>query len=329
MRTKLRPLSAIGISLALVVSGCSNPGTDGGGGGVSGSVVWYTSQNPEQNDAVIAGFNAEYPDVQVEVLRLVTGELSVRYAQERESGASVADVVTLADGAMLDEGASRDWWETDVAPAEGFPEDGMNDGIATVGILPLLVGYNTDRLVGDAAPDEWRDLLEPDLKGQILFADPRNVPAYLALAQIWSDEYGDEFLSALADQNLQMVSSIVPANEALGAGGASVLVPNARPAATTLIDAGAPVGLAEIGPTTGSEYYTVIPSDTKNPEAAEAFFEYLTSKSGQEEFTGELIVSLREDAETGELPEDFIPLNEVLPAANERRKELLDLLRIQ
>lgn len=327
-------LAALALAGTLAIAGCSGgagaSGGSGGEGGNGGTVVWYSSHNTEQNDAVVDAFREAHPDVHVEVLRLVTGELSVRYAQERSSDVASADVITIADKQLIDEGHDKDWWVEDAVPAEGWPAEALGRGVATVGILPLLLGYNTELVDGADVPTGWEDLLEPSYKDQIMLTDPRSVPAYLALAQIWRDEYGDEFLSDLAAQNPQIVASIVPGNETLGAGGGKILVPNAAPAASTVINAGAPIKLLGLAPTTGSEYLTAMTSNAANPDAAAVFFEFLTSKEGQEAFNGTVIVSVRDDTEgTVALPEGYIPLDDVLPEAQKNRAELLALLGIE
>ncbi|MEV4901222.1 extracellular solute-binding protein [Citricoccus sp. NPDC055426] len=333
MGRKMKAVASAFAALSLMaVSGCSGSESVSsvvdGNPEVSGTVIWYSSHAPDQNERVTAAFAEEYPDVDLQILRLVTGELSVRYAQERGADTPSADVITLADGAMIASGLEKDWWETDVSTAEGFPAESINDGVMVAGILPMIAAINTDLVPEGEEPNSWEDFLSPEYKDQIILADPRNVPSYLAMAQLWTQEYGDDYLEKLADQNPQLVGSTVPGNEALGAGAAKVVFPNSAPGILSVIDAGAPVKMLDIAPTTGSEFYTVIASNAQNADGAAAFYEFLSTKEGQEAFNGKTI-SVREDADTGDLPEGFIPLNEILPEAEERRAELLGLLGVE
>ncbi|MEV4901214.1 extracellular solute-binding protein [Citricoccus sp. NPDC055426] len=324
-------LVAVAIGLAGTMSACS-PGNASGpvAEGASGTVVWYSSHNPTQNEAVVTAFQEANPDIHVEVLRLVTGELATRYGQERASGQASADLVTLSDPVFVESGADEGWWDTDVPTAEGWPEDQYADGVATIGYLPLLLGYNTDSLGSAEAPQEWKDLTDPKYRGRLIMPDVRNDPAYLSLMQLWTQEYGDDFLSGIAAQDPQFVSSVVPGNESLGAGSGDVLAPNAVPSATTMIDAGAPIELLQPEPTTGIEYYTMITSNAENPAAAATLYEFLTSKEGQQAYNGAVGASPREDVEgTASLPEDYVQLRDLLPAANDRRDEIVGLLGIQ
>lgn len=338
MPTRVSHALALTVSLAVASAlvACGSPSSGAAPSGssstsahASGSITWYSSHNPQQNDATVAAFQELYPDVEVEVLRLVTGELAVRYAQERESGSSLADVITLTDPEFIANGEADGWWETDVPVDSGWPSDAVSNGVARTGILALILGYNTDSVDPGDVPSTWEDLLDPRFRDRIMIGDLRGVPSYLALAELWSNEYGDDFLTDLTAQNPRWVAGMVPGNESLGSGAADLLIPNARPAATTLIDAGAPIELVELAPTTGSEYYTAVPSDAPDDDLARLFFEFLTTVEGQNAFNGTVGASPRDDTTTHPLPEYYVPLDELLPAAREREAELLSLVGLQ
>lgn len=319
-------LAVLATTACTTTTGVAPPGDDDR---ITGAVAWYSAHAPQQNEAVAAAFAERFPDVELTVLRLVAGELAVRYSQERSAGSASADVVTFGDGEAVAEGERNGWWEAAVEAEEGFPAAGLSGGVMTTGILPRVIAVNTDLVPQGERPRSWEDLLAPAYADALLLADPRSAPSYLAMAQIWSEEYGDGFLTRLAAQNPQIIASTVPGNETLAAGGAKVVFPNSAPGILTVTDAGAPVKMIELSPTTGTEFYTVLSSEAEDSSAASAFYTFLTSADGQEAFNGPHGVSLREDTETARLPDGFIPLNDVLPAATERRAELLALLGIE
>ena len=61
-----------------------------------GTVTWYTSIPEGVAQATVEAFEQEH-DISVETIVLTSGLLTARYAGEMESGASPADVVTVAD----------------------------------------------------------------------------------------------------------------------------------------------------------------------------------------------------------------------------------------
>lgn len=332
MRTAFRTFTTTAVALSLVgaLSACST-GSDANSSGEAGGIVyWYSGNSPERNDAVVAGFNEVYPDIEVEVLRGVTGDLTVRYAQESESNAPTADVISQTDPLFVEEGFDKDWWDTGVEPADGWPEEYNNNGDALTSYHVLELGINADAVPSSEVPTSWEQLLEPTYSGRLLLLDPRSDPGYLALLQFWSEEYGDEFLTGLASQDPRFVASNVPGSEALASGSADIMAPIGRTGAQPQIDAGAPLEVHTIEPTLGIEFHTTVSSNSPNPEAAALFFEYLTSVDGQQGFNGALTVSVRDDVE-GALPrpEGMRPLMDYLPAANERKDELLGLIGVQ
>lgn len=330
---KTLAITAIAATGLVMLTACNSgdqesTSTTGADGGLSGQLTWYSSQNPLMEEAVIEAFEAEHPNVDVQLLHLPTGELAVRYAQERTSSSGEADVITLSDPDFMVQGVEDGWWEDSTVTDEGFPADEANGGVAKVGVLPSVLSFNTE--IVDDAPTSWEDVLDDEYEDKLLLVDPRNVPSYLALMQVWRDAYGDEFLEALAAQKPQLVPSVVPGNQSLGAGSGAILLPSTRISANAVVNEGGPLEVVDLNPTTGSEFYVAVANNAPNPKVASAFYEFLTSKAGQEAFNGPDGVAIREDTEgTAPMPENYIPLNEILPIAVENRAEILDLLGIE
>ncbi|MEV4901230.1 extracellular solute-binding protein [Citricoccus sp. NPDC055426] len=327
---RLRAVAAVGAA-SLVLTACSgddaSPGDGGGGTELSGSVVWYSSKAPEYSQAVIDDFNEEYPNIRVDMLRAPSGDLTVRYAQERSSGAETADLITMGDIAFVDEGRENDWWVSEPQVSEGFPEEHVVDGMVTVGMNHQMLAYNTNTFPEGADMDSWEVLADPDMAGRVILLDPRGEPGYLGQLQLYSELYGDEFLEQLASQDIRWVNSQVPGFENLGSGSGDVMAPAAFSSGQPAIDSGAPVDLNPNVPSTAIGVYTVQSNEAHDEAATSAFFEFLTSKEGQETFHGQDTSSVRTDTEgTAPLPDDLIPMEDLLPEALERRDELMALV---
>lgn len=309
---------------AMLLSACGGGPSESGGGAAaapSGAaadlyetaqgeppLTWYSSQDPARNDAVLAAFQEQYPDLQVTALRLASGELATRYSQEHESGVFNAGLITVASPAFVAEGQSSGWFETpdasEIPELGDLPEQFLSDGVATTGISPFGIGYNSDLV--DEPPTSWEDVLSPEYQGQIIFGDPRNVPAYMALARVWLDEYGVEFLEGIAAQEPTIVDSMVPGTQQLAAGEGALGLPSVLTVLQPVMDQGAPLDFVVPDITTGNEFQTMIPTENGSPSAAALLYQFLLTEEGQRAFNGETSASPMGVSGTATLPENYV-----------------------
>jgi iron(III) transport system substrate-binding protein len=293
------------------------------------SLTWYSSQDPARNDAVVQAFLEKYPDLSATSFRLASGELANRFSQETESGVNTAGLVTIASPEFIQQGQEDGWFEEiaaeDFPELEEFPEQFFVDGVVTTGINVFGIGFNTD-LVADP-PADWDDVLDGDYKGKIVFGDPRNVPGYVALATIWIDEYGEDFLTNLADQNLIVVDSMVPGMQQVAAGEGSIGLPGVPNTVNPIKDQGAPLDLVYPDATTGVEFQTMIPRETPSPATAELLYQFLLTEEGQQAFNGTAGASPMGAGDTAELPSDYRSVD--LGTIADNRDRVLKLLGIQ
>lgn len=252
------------------------------------TLTWYSSQDPGLNEAVVEAFEAQYPDLEIESLRLATGPLAVRYAQEREAGAVTAGAVTLADPNFVDQGLDQGWFESfdqSALPALArLPERFFQRGVATTGVNVLGIAFNTTEV--QDPPTTWQDVLDPQYRGQILLGDPRNVPSYVALARILDEQVMPGYLVSLAAQQPTLVDSMVPGTQQLAAGEAALAVPNVLSVVKPLQDQGAPIGFVVPEPTTGNEFTTMISAGSASPNTARLLYDFLFTDAGQQAFNG-------------------------------------------
>jgi iron(III) transport system substrate-binding protein len=288
-------------------------------------LVWYTQHVQDRNDAAVEGFQELYPELDVTVQRLAGADLTTRYSAERSAGTVPASLVTASTTEFLTAGKEDGWFETelDLPALADWPEDAYVDGAAKVNITPYFLGYNTD--VIDEAPEGWEDLLDPRFEGQLSYGDPRNISGYLAMTYMLREEFGEDYLTALADQGLEVFASSVPGNEALASGSVGVMIPDVYVVAQPLIDQGAPIELVPVSPTTGSENQVVVSTDAPSPCAARLLMNFLMTEDGQVAFNGSGGASVLEDIEgTLPLPEGYLTPQET--EANAEKDELVALL---
>jgi ABC-type Fe3+ transport system substrate-binding protein len=296
-----------------------------------GGLTWYTSAPTTQLEATSAAFRKRYPGVEVRVARLASGPLETRYAQERESGAATADVITNAADPKFDATAAEKKWaepNLDVPALKAFPEKWVKNGLVTVGLLQLVIGYNKNIVPEEIVPKGWEDTLRPEFKEKMTFGDPRASVTFLALAQLWRDEYGDDFLRKFAAQKPTVVPSIVPAAGELAAGGTKLIVPGSYIALQPTLDKGAPIGIIPMSPTFITQYLTWISTASKSPNAARLFVNFLLTRDGQAAFnSGGGSSPLTDDLpDTNPVPPGSVLDVDIVPKAQENEESTLELL---
>lgn len=274
------------------------------------SLTWYSSQEETRNEAALAAFRKRYPKIKVESLRLVTGKLAARYAAERSAGVNIAGLITLGDPIFIAQGQKSGWFvefeQSEMPALAKLDPRWFSRGAATSTISILGIAFNEDQ-IGKNAPKTWTDLLDPRWKGRLLLGDPRSVPSYLALARIWQEKYGDDFLVKLAAQKPVWVPSVVPVTQQLAVGEVPIVAPNVLSVVTPLKKEGAPIGFVIPDTTTGNEFVVLASKGSASPNAAWCLYNFLFTPEGQAAFTGPISAStLGPSPEVGGLPANYI-----------------------
>lgn len=294
-------------------------------------LVWYSSQDPSRNRAAADAFTQAYPQIQIEHLRLATGALATRYAQERDAGVVNADIISLADPNFIAQGAANGWFvpvTAETVPALAALDPAWIDNGAVTSSLSMLgFAYNVDE-AGDAPPQSWEDLLDPKYAGRIIMGDPRAVPSYMALFRILREELGDEFLTGLAAQRPVVVPSVVPATQQLAAGEVAIVMPNVMTVVRVLSEQGAPIDFVTPELTTGNEFETMISAGASSPNAALCFLAFLMSEEGQIAYNGPTSVSPFPNVpDTAPMPSNYIDPR--IPEIGEYTGEIVELLGLE
>ncbi|MET2011743.1 extracellular solute-binding protein [Microbacterium chocolatum] len=303
INTRAMGLFAALAASALMLSGCSGGGAGGGnanGGNAApvddpelqslieaaqeeGTLTLYGIVDERVLRAVADRFTETY-GVDVTVLRLVSADLSQRFAAEANAGAVQADTIMLTYSPFYAE-ALGEGWLTPVTEADvpGFPADYPadfveEDGTPIISMVPTELVYNTEVL--ETAPDSWEVYADPAFAGELLFAEPGTSPANLSFWSLMIDEYGPEFLEGIAANDPTWMNSAVNTTQGVAAGEGSLSHPGVFAIVDTLQAQGAPVEAVRLGPTTGPEIGLGISSDAPHPNAARLFAHYLLSEDG-------------------------------------------------
>ncbi|WP_262107318.1 ABC transporter substrate-binding protein [Arthrobacter sp. Marseille-P9274] len=253
-----------------------------------GKLVVYSSATDAVNSALVDAFNAEYPEIEVAVTRLSTGDLRSRFASETTTGARSADAVIVTDPLMFNE--DPEWFtelSTDRVPNVSNLRDGYahKEHVAVV-TSPWVATYNTEKI--SSGPIAWEDLAKPELLKDATLADPEvATDSVLSFYQLLMDEYGADYLKALGGQNDDWFDSSVPAVQKTAAGQVAIAAPGAKAHSLALVESGAPLEAVIPEPVVAFSNLTGVASEAVNPNAALLFTNFLLSTEGQAAFCGD------------------------------------------
>ncbi|UPO77347.1 ABC transporter substrate-binding protein [Arthrobacter sp. Helios] len=271
--------------------------------GATGTLTVYTSEPQAKIDELVAAYNEVNPEVSVEVFRAGTGELKTRIATEKETGGIQADVILAADVPTFEAYAAEgDLQVLDIDNAGELSPDLIDELVDAEGyyvgtrIIPTVIAYNTTLV--DNAPESWAELTNEEYKGMIAMPNPDVSGAAAFNTTVWLETpaLGENWLKNLISNEPTVLESNGPVGQAVAAGtsGIGIVVDYV---ARELAAKGSPISLNY--PTDGVPYVSQpagVFTDSKNPDAANEFVEFLVSKEGQELAVAQSYLPVRDDA---------------------------------
>ena len=272
--------------MAALIAGC--------GGGSDGTLRIYTSVTGDTVDAVVAGFEAAHPGVDVEVFRAPTGELAARIAAEQRQGGLRADILWLSDPLSIQQyeadGLLLAWAPRGV---EAIPERFRAPTFWGTRVLTMVVVHGA----GIPAPAKWWDLAGEAYTGGVALPDPGFAGSALgALGYFAMDPgYGMDFYRALAANGATQVSS--PGDVVAGvAEGRFVAGMTLEATAVTAIEKGSPISIARPHPgAIGISSPVAVVAGSAGEASARDFVEYLLTVEAQEAIAATGWRPVRED----------------------------------
>ncbi len=257
---------------------------------------------PESEDKVnemVADFNEVYPDIEIFIFRTGTGEVTAKLQAEMEGGDIKADMMWFADLDFFRKLADEDMLLSYMPVGGDMVDDGnhyFDNRAHEVRYIFNIVAYNTG-LVSEP-PTGWKDMLNPDYKGRIGMASALySGGAFNNLGTLVNeDDFGWDFYEAL-NENEVVVGR--------GNGGIGTNIATGEFVMGQLIDfmarnhknEGSPVEM--VWPEEGAVLIPTpigIYNGTTNPEACQAFIDYLYSDRAQALFVAQNYVSINPDA---------------------------------
>jgi iron(III) transport system substrate-binding protein len=246
-----------------------------------GKLVYFSSEVDAVNKAVVEAFEKKY-GIRVEWLRLASGPLAARFAEEQKSGGSTADVLRTADGSVFVENPE---WFVPLSPAvvpmlTKYPDYAYLENKRSVltQFSTYVFTYNKNLVKEADLPKKWVDILDPRWKGKVAFSDPRESISWLGWIDAMVKAHGIEFAQKIRSQQWRIAASAAPGAQMVAAGAFAASMPAYTGHATPVLQRGAPIGFVTPGdPDPVKRDHIGIVKGTRHPNAARLFLHFRLS----------------------------------------------------
>ena len=250
-----------------------------------GSVTWYSTNIIDQFvRPVAAGFEKKY-GVKVDYVRASSAELALRVFNEIRADRLQADVVDGMTTAvrLKKEGHIMKWQPQSDLPKRLFDPEGYWVATTTYTMSP---GRNTEMIPDAIAPKTYEDLLDPRLKGKMVWnKQPSSTSAQGFIGNVLAsmgEEKGRAYLARLAKQQIAGVDVSARQVLALAVAGEFPLALQVPSNFMGLVGRkGAPVTWVPLEPALAVFSVASITAKAPHPNAAKLLIEYLISLEAQ------------------------------------------------
>jgi iron(III) transport system substrate-binding protein len=244
-----------------------------------GKLVWYGSFALDRAEVFINLFTKQYPQINVEYVRLGEAEVQQRVVLEHRTDRVGADLI-LTNVAYLD--IIKDavapfepltWSDFDSHFLFGSYKDGWT--AVAIELLMETISWRTDRVTAADAPRTLDALMNPKFKGRT--GTTVNMERFVdAMVQVYGPQTGMEKVRALAALNSRMYKSYAAASDGFASGEVDIMWAVLAHRPVKLKAEGAPVDFVYQQPAFGSANTFSALRGSRNPYAAALFMEFTT-----------------------------------------------------
>jgi len=260
-----------------------------------GKVTFMHNIPGKAGEHIAEAFNKDYPNIQVEQIRLSSGAIGGRFETEFNAGRHLWDVVNTNIDDKVRKGLDSGWalkWTPPEAANYDADYSINNTAFAEFISRDILIWNNS--LVSDAdAPKDWADLLDPKFKGKIGISPPWRSVSPLTWVFYIENVLGiKDFAERLKANDLQFFEGTGAIQQALLRG--DIQVAATADTLNDLLSDGAPIGF--VYPASGviaTANRAFIAKEAPHPNAGKVFLNWLLSEKGQKILIGDGIISPR------------------------------------
>jgi ABC-type Fe3+ transport system substrate-binding protein len=264
-------------------------------------LVFYTTMELPQTIEVVRDFAHKYPFLGLELYPLEAETLVKRIQNEARSGMSTWDVM-LGGGGLLQPLLEANLIVSYHSPQREAVSDAFKDSEGYWSgyyINPYVLGYNT---TSDEIPKKYDELLDPLWKGNRIAIDSEAHGLLRGLAAVWGEDKAVAFLKRLAEQQPVMARASITAVDSLHTGNVSMVIARAPVIQGYKKKLGSPIDWIFLGPIVAQIDAVMLSAQSRSPNAARLFVDFVLSKEGQSALAGVQQIPVRRDMEPRSKP---------------------------
>jgi iron(III) transport system substrate-binding protein len=242
-----------------------------------GTVSLYSSASTGPSNAIAEAFKKKY-GINVTVYRAGSSDVATRVQGEEKAGRTQADALIIEEPALsllIPYLASYNSPERAAIPAEYKAPQ-----YTLIRMYVAQIGWNTNAVTPDAAPKDWKDLLDPKWKGRFGSLDPHVTATTLAWQEMVDKVYGPSFLQQFGANQPKLYASTNAMSQAIVSGEIDLGLTNSF-GVIQMSETGAP--MAGITPKNTVLFggNIAIFAKAPHPNAARLFCDFACSAEGQ------------------------------------------------
>lgn len=264
-----------------------------------GEVVWYTSMNVSDADAVLKPFRERRPFLEISFVRATSDRIRNHILSDAADGRSTWDVVAFRVfdvAALIRQGLVAQYRSAETAA--GFPPGSVDAEGRWAAIFSheYVIGYNTRLVKAADAPKSWQDLLAPRWAGRFAL-DEGDVEWYAAMLDYWGRDKGAAFMRALGQQKPHRVRGHQALARQLGAGQFPLALLYSSDIEPPRLANAPAQSVKNLDPVIMAPTAVAISNTAPHPAAARLLVDYLLSKEGQQAIRSRNRAAVRSDLE--------------------------------
>jgi iron(III) transport system substrate-binding protein len=248
-----------------------------------GGLVWYTSLRNTEADAMVNGFRAKYPFIEITQYRggggpaLVSKILSEARAKQYRFDVADGRPETIAP--LMDQGLVAKY----CSPEREFYEKGLKDDDcywSSINVFPHVLAYNTNLVRQAEVPRTYEDVLASRWTGKIS-VDTAAYDWLDGLILAWGEDKAVAYMRKLMALNPVLQRNVAMRVQLLGAGEFHLAFAYASHA-EGFKRQGMPIDWVPLEPVPVQLQILLLSSKAARPNSAKLFIDFLLSKEAQQ-----------------------------------------------
>jgi iron(III) transport system substrate-binding protein len=242
-----------------------------------GTVSLYSSASTGPSNATAEAFKKKY-GINVTVYRAGSSDVATRVQSEERAGRPQADALIIEEPALsllMQYLANYDSPERAMIPAQYKAAQ-----YTLIRMYMAQIGWNTNAIKPDAAPKDWKDLLDPKWKGRFGSLDPHVTATTLAWQVMVEKLYGPSFIQQFGANQPKLYASTNAMSQAIVSGEIDLGLTNSF-GVIQMAETGAPMGGMVPKNTVLFGGNIAVFAKAPRPNAARLFCDFCCSAEGQ------------------------------------------------